>query len=532
MTKLQVMGPKRKTEGPVTYQQTFTRSPKRLDSQFMVTIKLGDHLRHQATKRNHTTVTPNGSPRKRIHMGPTYGIAELNGDSEHNESSSIFLSESEILRRKQERILENQLTPYAMPGQETVLPKNHQSILAPFVAPFEFPNNLQAIQNTNTEENSESDLEILEVRPLRPSSAPLSSDNTYIDRNEQEDDTDSDISVLDEELNQALSSTTTISTQVSQRSKIAMLNPILKLLPNLCKQVGQRSPPPPGFRNIPPNLVNAIQRELNFFYDNMTDDDVEVVGKMAFSLQDPIARTKIRLPIKATTCRHFECFDFYNFCLYYDLSTGTRNGLKTNMLLQSKESRESEEKFYQQQRKIAEGKMLIKSPGLIFPQFSEHGQMFFTDIYSRTPPLYKCPLCDEKFGLKQLYISDVFNFFVKTTPAHVTKIELVENDRYKIVEEETVENSDEQHDVVELDDDEEEDKDDVNSGNVKSVETTNSIPNVKTNESASELGFETTAVAEVADRSMTSEDFNDGLDDVLLGLKQGDGSWFHPLTLD
>lgn len=529
MTKIQVVGPKRNTKGPVTYQQTFTRSQTHLDSQFMVTINLGDHLRHQVNKSNQTSDRLNGSPARRVGLTSHSENGNSNGELTLNKPSITSRSVSELPKQLSER--KDDHSKNSNLQLTKILPQSSNggpNLTAPFIAPF-VSRDSQATDNTDADNDSESDLEILEVRPLRPSSVQLSSNNTYVSRDLQDEDSDSDISCLDEEINQALSSTTTIPTQKSQPSKLSLINPIFKLLPNLCKQVGERSPPPLGFRNIPPNLVNAIQRELNFFYDNNTDDDVEIVGKMTFSLKDPIARTKIRLPIKATTCRHFECFDFYNFCLFYELSTGTRNGLKTNMLLQSKESRECEEKFYRQQRQIAEGKMLIKSPGLVFPLFSEHGQMFFTDVYSRTPPLYKCPLCDEKFGLKQLYISDVFNFFVKTTPAHISKIELVENDRYKIVEEETAEKSEEKHDVVELDDDDDEDEDAVQKTNVQT-----SVPKVRAENKHlnGEIDSKLPSGAALADRSVTSEDFNDGLDDVLLGLKQGDGSWFHPLTLD
>ncbi|RKP30613.1 hypothetical protein METBISCDRAFT_3765, partial [Metschnikowia bicuspidata] len=343
------------------------------------------------------------------------------------------------------------------------------------------------------DEDSGSDLEIIEVLPI---------------------EVDDDLSCLDEKIKQVLTSNTTIPTQKSAcyleaPNKAPNMVAIHKLLPNLCRQVVPRSPPPPGFRNIPPNLVNAIQRELNFFFDTTTDDDVEVVGKMVFSLKDPITRTKIKLPIKSTVCRHFECFDFNNFCLFHELPPGTQNGLRSNLYMQSKESRETEGKFYRQQALIAEGKLLIKSPGLVFPQFSEYGQMFFTDLYHRTSPLYKCPLCDERFGLKQLYISDVFNFFVKTTPAHVTKIELVEHDRYKIIEEEKSDKYEQLFNVVDLDNDEETDSAGQENGNTNHREQTGNV----------------------ADRSI-SEDFNDGLDDVLVGLTREDGTWLHPVTLD
>lgn len=429
--------------------------------------------------------------------------------------------------------------------QESSFLNGQTSLISPFIAPFingqdiirKEPNSDNKKKDNNNENKnnndqnsrgfnisdlddieSGSDLEVIEVRSLHANSQVLQADPTY-----GETDTDSELSFLDEEINNALSSTTTTSTQasvlVSQKVQSFSHAALQKLLPSLCRYRAPLSPPPPGFRNIPPNLVNAIQRELNFFYDANSDDDIEVVGKMAFSLKDPIARTKIRLPIKATTCRHFECFDFYNFCLFYELSRGTINGLKSSMFVQSKESRETEDMFYKQQKEIAEGRLLIKSPGLVFPQFSEHGQMFFTDVYSRTPPLYKCPLCDEKFGLKQLYISDVFNFFVKTTPLHITKIELVENDRYKIIEEETIEKAEESHDVVDLDDEESRDS----SGRVVGVSGIFDKANIAPGSSGT---------TPHSNRSINCEDFNDGLDDVLIRLGKGDGSWSYPLTLD
>ena len=102
-------------------------------------------------------------------------------------------------------------------------------------------------------------------------------------------------------------------------------------------------------------------------------------------------------------------------------------------------------------------------------------------------------MCDEKFGLKQLYISDIFNFFVKTTPLHTTRIELVESDRYKILEDEVVEPQEKNAEYV-----------------VLSGDDSESEP----------------------DASMSVDDFNDGLDDVLLKIRQGDGTWGNPVTLD
>lgn len=352
--------------------------------------------------------------------------------------------------------------------------------------------------------DSESDLEILEVRVAQPN--PLeqylavwgdSPDEPY-----RSVDTDSsELSSLDDELNQALTSSVTEPTQMEPVARNPV--PIHDILPKFYKPVVVRtSPAPPGFRNIPSNLVNNIQRELNLFLDTGEDDELEVVDRVIFSLKDPYSATKMRLPVKATTCRHFECFDFENFCLFHKLPHGVRGSLKKSLLVKSRDSREFEQLFLKQQQQLAAGFLLWKAPGLVYPLFSEHGQMFFTEIYSRTPPLYKCPLCDEKFGLKQLYISDIFNFFVKTTPLGTTRIELVESDRYKILDEE----------------------DEKQESNVDLV--------VLSGESDDEPDVKEETLEPVAANISVSEDFNDGLDDVLTKISQGDGSWADPLTLD
>ncbi|WPK24831.1 hypothetical protein PUMCH_002123 [Australozyma saopauloensis] len=505
MTKLHITGPRTPTSGPVSFQKVFTRSPDRNESKFLVTLKLGDALRRSATPED-------TSQAHLLEQSRIVHSKELGGSSSSQDQAFAGLDKAgdDVDTDREDtplKVSESVKTPPVLSVQKQntstdslhtpTRENNHTLQTAADPAP-ETPSN-------QSHSDSESEIEILEVRAIDVPS--LSTDHTY---NSTDEDTDKDLSDLDDEINEALTSNTVTPSSLSPKKTIDARTSkmVQKLLPNLCRKVEPRSPPPPGFRNIPPNLVNAIQRELNFFFDGGGDDDVEVVGKMVFSLQDPIARTKINLPIKATTCRHFECFDFDNFCLFYGLSPGTKTGLFCNLLVQSKESRQTEHLFYKQQRIIAEGKFRIKRSELVYPQFSEHGQMFFTDVFSRTPPLYKCPVCDEKFGLKQLYISDVFNFLVKTTPSHITKIELVENDRYKIIEEDNTEPTEEHADVVDLDDDDDQ-----------------PLASLKAEKGLSCQG---------ADRSMTSDEFNDGLDDVLIGLSQGqgDGSWLNPLTLD
>lgn len=369
----------------------------------------------------------------------------------------------------------------------------------------EVPSNAQ--NGNNDQSDSESELEILEVRVL-PKPDIQNSDSTDHDY----DSDGSELSSLDDELNNVLTSTTTIPTQAEYHPKQPDRRPISleTLIPNLYKPVKPRtSPPPPGYRNIPPNLVNTIQREFNLFFDTGGDDELEVVGKVVFSLKDPYSATKIKLPVKATTCRHFECFDFENFCVFQKMPHGIKNSLKKGLIMKSHESRKLEQLFIKQQQQIANGTLLFKAPGLIYPQFSEHGQMFFSEIFSRTPPLYKCPLCDEKFALKQLYISDIYNFFVKTTPLHTTRIELVETDRYKILEDDMGDQREDSAECVILSEDDDEDE-------------------------TGDSGFQNpkTEPMELANKSFSAEDFNDGLDDVLIKISQGDGTWGNPMTLD
>lgn len=481
MPNIQIKGPMSITDGPVSYQQLHQLSPGRKTKQFHVTIKLGDKLRPAADS------SPQAEP-----------VIERAACQTPSPSP---------------RAVPRQITK-SVPEPATKSEPRFESPGAPSIA--NTPDVRKAAPQIPASSDSESELEILEVRTInqRPDTWGVYGDrepNTSID-------TESDLSSLDDELNNALSSTITMPTQNDPKlhqPAPRLLLPIHKLLPNLYRPVrAERSPPPPGYRNIPPNLVNAIQRELNLFFDKDADDEVEVVGKMTFSLKDPIARTKVRLPVRATTCRHFECFDFDNFCLFYKLPPGVMSSLRTSLILQSKKAREIENLFIQQQQKIAQGLLLFKSPELVYPQFSETGQMFFTDVYNRTPPLHKCPLCDEKFGLKQLYISDIFNFFVKTTPLHTTRIELVENDRYKIVEEDTVEDTPDNAEVVDLSGSEDED----------GAAESKSSPSPK--------AVKSETISSDAKRSMTSEDFNDGLDEVLLKIGGGDGSWGDPVFIE
>lgn len=484
MTSLQVKGPTKGDPALVSYHKTYLRSQGQLSTELLVTIRLG--------KTKHTD-----SPKHNGEHALRHGTYDEDGEAEMDEIEDE--TEEEVEQGPVNRPLDfpaptatdtntNTTATNAITNENTNNVTNETT--------NENANNATNASATNASAD-ESDLEILEVRVAQPPPIhELAAQYTAVWGMKTDDTTDSDndLSSLDDVLNQTLMSSVTEPTQTV---RVEPPVPIHTIFPKFYKPVKVRTlPAPPGYRTIPPNLVNTIQRELNLFFDTGEDDGLEVVGKVIFSLKDPYSATKIRLPVKATTCRHFECFDFENFCVFHKLPYGVKGSLKKGLLMKSSDLRRLEQLFLRQQLQIASGRLLFKSPGLVYPLFSEHGQMFFTELYSRTPPLYKCPLCDEKFGLKQLYISDIFNFFVKTTPLHTTRIELVELDRYKIVEDDAGEQKHEDPDVVVL------------SGDESDAEP------VKTEE---------------VNKSM-SEDFNDGLDDVL--TKMGDGSWGNPVTLD
>lgn len=553
MPRIQVIGPKLANTGPVSFRTNSYLENGAVTSHVLVSIKLPQLRRskekegesrgrekRENTKRapskqnqagsnigdassdaggNANLETENGNPKTGLNG---LGLADtgLPGKSKGNpltprssnprflENSRLNVSNPQINSKSQNSATHIQ---NPVPAQDSHIAPQLQTLPHPSAsttsqaAPNSKPDSTNPTNAPNaslpsaTQPDSESELEVLEVRMLPSRSRPQ----------QLLDEDDSDLSSLDEELNHALSSTNTMPTQVISSPKREpepvrkpfQPPPMHKLLPTLYKPIKlQSSPAPPGYRNIPPNLVSAIQRELNAFFDTGSEDkdDLEVVGKIVFSLKDPYSATKIRLPVKATTCRHFECFDFDNFCTFSKMPTGIRLSLKKSLVLKSHDSRRLEQLFLKQQKLIAEGALLFKAPGLVYPLFSEHGQMFFLEVYCRTPPLYKCPLCDEKFGLKQLYISDIFNFFVKTTPHSISKIELVETDRYKLIDEDAPvsEERTKTPDVVVLSEDESE-------GEVKKE----------------------------VNKSFSAEDFNDGLDDMLTKISQDEGSWSNPVTL-
>lgn len=296
-----------------------------------------------------------------------------------------------------------------------------------------------------------------------------------------------------------------------------------------------------GYRNIPQPYLALMKRELSLFTDS-NDDDLHMIQKVIFSLKDPYSGTKIRLPIKLTSCKHFECFDFDTFCMINTakIPPMERARIRKELCLKNFEARKLE-KLFQEQQRLHGGKLLsriklpTKPPTYTYPQFSEHGQMFHFPVYNKTPPLFKCPVCDQLFGIKQLYISDVFNYFVKTTPKTVERIELLDMQRFRIIDS-TIKTSaspgpSAREEIILLSD--ESDSDDDNRP------SSNHDDNSNSNHEDEGLAASDALPTALLDELM----FDDGLDQMLLALSnaaaasaaavgKGAGSWDDPVTLD
>lgn len=64
------------------------------------------------------------------------------------------------------------------------------------------------------------------------------------------------------------------------------------------------------------------------------------------------------------------------------------------------------------------------------PQYSTR----FVNPHSNAP-MYTCPICDTKFPMASLTISDGFNFFIKSAPKNIDRVEvLVESEKYRLID--------------------------------------------------------------------------------------------------
>lgn len=269
----------------------------------------------------------------------------------------------------------------------------------------------------------------------RPEPNPI---DTHADSvGEEGDDSDSELSSLELELNNAL---------VSSDTTLLLL---LKKEPSFNRAAPEASKPVPppraaGYRNIPKNLVRNMKIELGIEDE---ENELEMIERMIFSLKDPFSGSKIKLPVKSTHCRHFECFDFESLCIINKIPVGVQRLLKkdlakrnlewkkTEKMLQSKyqskgPTAHQEEGIYGGAIKIVEFPLLGRDP-------EEDRKPQSSKVAKPKAPSYRCPVCNCSFYLSNLFISDVFNYFVKTTPSQIVRIELQDMDKYRIIDDST-----------------------------------------------------------------------------------------------
>lgn len=292
-------------------------------------------------------------------------------------------------------------------------------------------------------------------------------------------DSDSDLWSLDQELNKNLLE---LTQALSQDPKTAEKND---------QQPPKNESVSDLYRTIPQNLRTTIDRELG--------EDLGMIEKMIFTLKDPITATRIRLPVRSTSCAHFECFDFDNFCEFTKIPAGVKAFIRKDLV-----KRGLELKRYEKLIQKDAGRRKLPPP----PQWLQP----IHHAYLPNIPTYKCPVCDTAFPLHQLYISDVFNFFVKFTPSYVHRIEITDRIKYRIIEDEKEPSTSAAcEDIVVLSDDDDE-------AEVKTEPTTSN--STYSNHSTS--------------LPLSDDVFDDGLDEqlALLPQEQGSGTWNDPVTVD
>lgn len=283
--------------------------------------------------------------------------------------------------------------------------------------------------------------------------------------------------------------------------------PVQSVTPTRRRRPANRPAPLPmqgtaNYKPVPANIIPILKSELPGFRDKKEevadddddddDDDGIEIGSVTFSLKDPLAGNKVKLPVRSRFCFHFECFDFENFCLFYRIPTSikditrktliqnnfnelTRRKNSTQHMSQPLQNRNVPPTTYQQimpfQANLGPGpdysspmviQQLKLSPyvKIVDNPLPGHNYTlnFVTPGYEACP-FYSCPICSTKFPLSALQISDAFNYFVKTTPPQVDKIELVSPEKYRpIGESESVLPTTNERQVLLLSSDDEDDE--------------------------------------------------------------------------
>lgn len=140
------------------------------------------------------------------------------------------------------------------------------------------------------------------------------------------------------------------------------------------------------------------------------------------------------------------------------------------------------------------------------------------------------------FSLNQLYISDAYNFFVKTTPREVNRVELVDMIKYRILDDRAGSALPKNEEEVIILSDEDHDDDDGSHSGTYAEKVDKKIDN---NDSTGEkllrnlLRESEDEGDELYNRNSSEGVFDDGLDREFLSLgANGIGSWEDPVTIE
>ncbi|RLV90719.1 hypothetical protein JA1_004407 [Spathaspora sp. JA1] len=279
---------------------------------------------------------------------------------------------------------------------------------------------------------------------------------------------DDDLSSLDEELNEALQHQARI-TSSNQTTPI----PVLKQEVQKQEQAQElksnskakrKTPPvqPTDYKQIPKNILPIVQRELRHLED---DEEAPIVDKIVFSLKDPLGASKIKLPVRSQQCIHFECFDYENFCIFNKITGSTKELTRKNLIKRNVEklTQENKPKPPPPTRTVYQPKLTSKLPPNYQPYVkvidSPYTSKYIAPVFNC--PTYSCPICDVKFMLSGLMISDSYNYFVKSTPKETERIELIGMEKYRLIDDSiqaTIPPEDAEDMIVLSDDDEEDER--------------------------------------------------------------------------
>ncbi|KAI5965847.1 uncharacterized protein KGF55_001210 [Candida pseudojiufengensis] len=106
------------------------------------------------------------------------------------------------------------------------------------------------------------------------------------------------------------------------------------------------------YKILPSNVLSVLEDEIKELNpdEEKEEDDEFLIDKIIFSLKDPLGGSRIKLPVKSLHCKHFDCFDFENFCLFNKLPEMIKDLTKKTLFRQNYEKLSRNQQKVQQQQ--------------------------------------------------------------------------------------------------------------------------------------------------------------------------------------